>query len=147
MSTYTVHEPPRGTNRLDRAARMAFVRDGFSWGAFLVPVIWLIWRRMWWILAVYLAAALVLTLLLDWWAPNEAVQVVIGLGFALLFAFEANALRRWSLRRQNWRQAGIAVGAGRDGAERDFFARWLVPAADPRMQSPAPVLGSMPSAA
>ncbi len=125
MATYTVHEPPRGTSRLDRAARMAFVRDGFSWGAFLVPVIWLIWRRMWWILAIYLAAALVLVLLLDWWSPNEAVQIVTGLGFALLFGFEANALRRWSLRRKNWHTAGIAVGRGRETAERDFFTRWL----------------------
>ena len=128
MPLYTVHEPPRGTSRADRALRTAFVREGFSWGAFLVPVIWLVWRRMWLVLVAYLIVSFALGVFLNRWAPAEIVQLVIGFGLSLLFGFEANDLRRWSLRRRHWLDRGTVVGTDRATAEHAFFTRWLAPA-------------------
>ena len=48
MTTYTVHEaliPPRELDR--RADDIVFVKEGFSWWAFLAPLPWLLYRRLW----------------------------------------------------------------------------------------------------
>ena len=47
MTVYMVFEPPRaGGDPVTRAERIVFVRDRFSWGAFLLGPIWLLWRRL-----------------------------------------------------------------------------------------------------
>ena len=49
MLTFTVHEPPDPpADRIDRAERLAFVRDGFSWSAALFTPVWLLAHRLWW---------------------------------------------------------------------------------------------------
>ena len=125
MPLYTPFEPPRGASRMDRARRVAFVRDGFSWGAFLVAPVWLVWRRMWWVLAAYVVAAIVFVVLMAWWSPGGFAAFAIGFGLSLAFGFEANGLRRWSLRRKHWHEAGPVAGSDRIMAEHVFFARWL----------------------
>ena len=54
MSVYTVHEPPRraGAAAAD-VERFAFVRDGFSWWAFLLAPLWMLRHRMWLVLIGY----------------------------------------------------------------------------------------------
>ena len=49
----------------------------------------------------------------------------VSLGLTLLFAFEANDLRGWALRRRGYNFAGTARGWGRVEAEASFFPRWL----------------------
>ena len=48
MTVYSVYEPPtkRRTLLCARTA-LAFVKEGFSWPAFFVPALWLIYHRMW----------------------------------------------------------------------------------------------------
>src|SRR5205814_3636753 len=51
MAVYTVHEPP--LKRYDAAGdpdRFVFVRDGFSFWAFLLGPLWMIRHRMWLVL-------------------------------------------------------------------------------------------------
>jgi hypothetical protein len=43
----------------------------------------------------------------------------------VLFAFEANDLRRATLERRGYKQVGTAGGSGRDDAELAFFQSWL----------------------
>jgi len=43
----------------------------------------------------------------------------------VLFAFEANDLRRAALERSGYKQVGTAVGPVRDAAELAFFQSWL----------------------
>ena len=46
MASYVVMVPPAGQgNRPDLDA--AFVRDGFAFLAFFLPVLWLLWHRLW----------------------------------------------------------------------------------------------------
>ena len=48
MTVYSVYEPPvPATDMIARADRLAFVREGFSWVALLVPLVWLLYHRMW----------------------------------------------------------------------------------------------------
>ena len=55
MSVYTVHEPPlRAADALADPQRFVFVRDGFYFWAFLLGPFWMIWHRLWLVLALYL---------------------------------------------------------------------------------------------
>lgn len=126
MSVYAVYEPPSEARDIwSRADGLVFVKEGFSWGALLVPAIWLIWRRMW----LELIAFLALFALLGWVFGNSAIgQTLFGwtaFGIILLFAFEANDLRGAALERRGYRLAGTAAGSNRDGAELSFFHAWL----------------------
>ena len=42
MKIYTVLEPPDG-----KSERVAFVPEGFSWGALMFGLLWALWHRMW----------------------------------------------------------------------------------------------------
>ena len=126
MTLYSVYEPPGEAGDVeDRADSLVFVKEGFSWPALLVPGLWLLYRRMWLELVLFLG----LFLVLGWaFGPSDAGKELFGwlsLALVVLFAFEANDLRRAALERRGYRQMGIAIGSGRDDAELAFFRSWL----------------------
>jgi Protein of unknown function (DUF2628) len=140
MAIYTVHAPP-DTPPEAVAERMVFVKDGFSWPALLIPLIWLLYRRLWLGLLLYLAFV-ALVVAVDAGLGETAAQIVAVLG-AILFALEANNLRRWQLARRGWREVGETEGRGLEEAELRFFHRWAArpePAAAPapRVRPQAP---------
>ena len=152
MASWTVFEPPGAEpNSFEAADRSAFVKDGWCWPALLIPPVWLLWRRMWlvflgWLLV--MAAVAVAGTLAK--VPDPLISGVEAL-FALWFALEANALRRWTLAGKGWRFAGIATGCDRIEAEHRFFERRadaapFVPAATPVMptRQTEAVLGVFP---
>ncbi len=143
MRFYTVHE---NQNRHDVDERNAFVPEGFCWPAFLVPVIWMVYRRMWIGLAAYAGLCgvlLVLLLLRD--APDQYFGASISALFlgmpiflvflpdpglalaaflgALLFGFQGHDLLRLSLARSGYRLVDIAAGPDLIEAERAWFSR------------------------
>jgi Protein of unknown function (DUF2628) len=126
VAVYSVYEPPKvAPDLIERSDRLAFVKEGFSWPAFLVPLLWLIYYRMWveFILLVAVYAALQ-------WAfgsepQGQALAAWASLGIGVLFASEANDLRTLSLQRRGYQLAGVASGRDRTEAERLFFRAWL----------------------
>jgi hypothetical protein len=126
VTLYSVYQPPGEADDVeDRANSLVFVKEGFSWPALLVPGLWLLYRRMWLELVVFLG----LFLVLGWvFGPSDPGKTAFGwLSFALvvLFAFEANDLRRAALERKGYRQMGTAAGPDREAAELAFFRSWL----------------------
>jgi Protein of unknown function (DUF2628) len=156
MQTYTVHEPPHPpADRIDRAASLVFVKDGFSWGAALFAPFWLLAHRLWWPLLGYIVLSGLLELarwvgMLD---PRWATMAMVTLH--LLVGFEADTLRRWALEHRGWRTLGSVLGRNYAECERRFFDEWLpdqpviAPAASPtspRIAPPprkTPVIGSL----
>jgi len=126
MSVYTVHEPPlRAADALPDAERFAFVRDGFSLWAFLFAPLWMLWHRLWLVLASYVAVSAGLeTALVAVGASSWAVALVAEL-ISLLVGLEASTLRRLTLRRRGWKNVGIVSGDDLEDAERRFFDAWL----------------------
>jgi hypothetical protein len=51
MTIFTVLEPPDG-----KPDRVAFVPEGFAWGALIFTFIWALWQRLWVAAAVLFAA-------------------------------------------------------------------------------------------
>ena len=126
MRAYTIHAPPGDDSAPER---FAFVKDGVCWPALFVPILWILWRRLWLTLVWYIVWLLALAWV-DRLAGEGAATVLALLG-ALFFAFEANDIRRRSLRRRGWRDIGASSGADLDEAEIRFFGTRAQPAAGP----------------
>ena len=126
MLTFTVHEPPeQPADRIDRAERLAFVRDGFSWSAALFTPIWLLAHRLWWPFAGYVAIETLIALLGQSALVHSGWLTLAGLALGLLVGFEADTLRRWSLTRRGWSTIGAVSGRSSEDCERRWFDIWL----------------------
>jgi Protein of unknown function (DUF2628) len=142
MSVYTVHEPPR---RVGAAAsdmeRFAFVRDGFSWWAFLLAPLWMLRHRMWLVLIGYVAVVGLIEIPVRLSGAPALATSVIGILLGLLVGLEAGSLRRFTLGRRGWKNLGVVSGDDLEDAERRFFDTWLrrtnSPSSGPPMPGPA----------
>jgi hypothetical protein len=146
MSVYTVHEPPP---RSDAAAsdmeRFAFVRDGFSFWAFLFAPLWMLRHRMWLVLVGYVAVMAGLEILVQVFGASASIAGLIGVLISLLVGLEAGTLRRFTLSRRGCKNIGIVSGDDVEDAERRFFDAWLRRAAAQPGVTPA-ATPSVPSA-
>jgi hypothetical protein len=124
MSIYTVHVPPAESPAAN-PERFVFVRDGFSFWAFLLGPVWMLWHRLWLVFIVYAAIAVLLQIALHLIDASSLVSFTVGALLALLVGFEAATLRRMTLSRRGWASAGTVVGDDVESAERRFFDAWL----------------------
>src|SRR5829696_10364926 len=100
MAVYTVHQPPlRRHESLPAPERFAFVRDGFGFWAFVLGPLWMLRHRMWLVLLGYIAAAVLLQVVLRLAGASGGASGFAGLMLALLVGLEAGTLRRFTLGR------------------------------------------------
>jgi len=150
MSVYTVHQPPLGA--ADAAGdphRLVFVRDGFSWWAFLLTPLWMLRHRLWLVLAIYLLISASVDVALRALGASVFTIVIVGLLISFLVGLEAGTLRRFKLARRNWRNVGVVTGDDLEDAERRFFDAWIRQSRAARATSPrsAPAAPPAPPAA
>src|SRR6266446_3253730 len=125
MAVYTAHEPPpKRDGEPPAPERFVFVRDGFSFWAFLFGPLWMLRHRMWLGFFGFVAVAASLEFAIRLLGLSGDVSVVVGLLLALLIGFEAGTLRRFTLARRKWTNIGVIVGDDRESAERRFFDIW-----------------------
>jgi hypothetical protein len=141
MSVYTVHKPPlRAGAAAADVERFAFVRDGFSWWAFLFAPLWMLRHRMWLALIGYLVVAGAIEVPVKLSGGPTFTASVIGLLLGLLVGLEAGTLRRFTLNRRGWKNLGVVSGDDLEDAERRFFDTWLQrtnsPSGAPRTPTP-----------
>ena len=134
---YTLHVAPYGTpgdpHALDRAD---LVRDGFSWGAFLVPMLWFFRHRHWLLGLGALAAVAGLALVL--WLLGFGIVTILcaELLLHLLIGLEGPSLRGWAYGRSGRPAVDVVTASDEAEAESKSFGRWL---ADPAgAESPKP---------
>ena len=143
MAIYTVHQPPlKKYEGLPDPERFVFVRDGFSFWAFVFGPVWMLRHRMWLTLLGYIAVAVVLQIALRFVGVPGSISAFAGFLLALLVGLEAGTLRRFTLGRRRFRNLGVIVADNREAAERRFFDSWtrdeaIAPAAA-RSHVPAP---------
>lgn len=120
MRIYTVHAPPgKAPGDSVDGTRLVFIKDGIAWFALLVPVLWILWHRLWLTLLYYVAFVLIVA-----WIGRLASEDLAAVGAILgqiLFALEANNIRRWSLHSRGWDDVGESFGRNRNEAEMRYF--------------------------
>jgi Protein of unknown function (DUF2628) len=154
VKTYLVFEPQAGNRTPEEAERVMFLREKFSWPAFVFGPLWLLWNRLWlgfafWFAAVALIGVAVAELQLDHIFTALALAVP-----SLILALEATQLRQHKLVASGFREAGVVMAGDIESAERRFFDRWLArektkpqpPSSLPPLPQPAPspVIGFFP---
>ncbi len=125
MVTFNVYEPPNASaNRLESAEQLLFVKDGFSWLAALLPAVWLLVKRMWLELALFIVAASLVI-----WAATSGGATEVGNAIVLIaqivLGFESGALRGAALERRGYKLVGTVSGRSTEDCERRFLEVWL----------------------
>jgi len=120
MRIYTVHELPGAP--LDGAG-IVLVKEGFSFPAFLLSWLWLLFSRLWTALGLWIGLTAVTSFLAERYLGLEGAMLC-SLALQLLLGFEGNDIRRWTLARKGYREIGIVAGASLEEAERRFFEKW-----------------------
>jgi len=118
MRAYTVHVRRQG---LDPDRDLVLVKEGFSWPALLFTVLWALWHRLWLVAVGMVVLSLGLEAGLAMLGADPAVQSAVSVGLTVFFALLANDLRRWTLGRRSFVEAGVVVGPDADSAERRFL--------------------------
>jgi len=108
MRVWTVQvRPPAG----QRAPKALLVRDGFSWGALLLPTVWFLSNGLVALALLHLAVVAALGAVL----PAAASPFAIA-GVQLFIGFEARFLQSWWLGLRGFRPAAVLVARNADAA-------------------------------
>jgi Protein of unknown function (DUF2628) len=133
MAAFAVFEPPARAGRpaADHAERFVFLRERFNWAAFLFGPLWMIWRRLWLVLIIYLVVLGLIEFGLRRLGIASQARFAVYFLVALLVGIEAVSMRRWTLLRRGWRDRGIVIADDLEMAERRFFDSWSAESATP----------------
>jgi hypothetical protein len=118
MASYVVMQAQGGGG--GDADDAVFVRDGFAYLGFFVPVVWLLWHRLWIEAALALAVTVGLTALGNV-AGVGLASPLLSLLVSLYMGLEGAALRIAALRRRGWHEFGVVDADSLDAAETRFF--------------------------
>jgi hypothetical protein len=137
MRIWTIHEPASAATSLERAEKLVFIKDGFSWLAFFFSPLWMLYHRLWLGTLLYVlisAATIAAGALLPLGGGSEFL-----LGFVpMLYAgFEGNDLRRRKLERRGYTQIGSVAAKSGIEAEVAYFANAPERAPETRPAGPA----------
>ena len=139
MTTYTVHHLAlTAPEILKRSDETEFVKEGFCWPALFIPFIWLLYRRLWMVFFAYLAFVAGVSVLGELASFSEYLVTVLGTGANVVLAFEANNLRRWTLRQNRFQDVGVVIGKSLMKAERRYFQSLIDRGEPPESADPVP---------
>jgi hypothetical protein len=131
MAVFTVFLPPVPEGETPPPEKIVFLRDAFSWPAFVFGPLWLAWRRAFAAAAASLVALIALSIALSALQLPAGAGVWLGLAFGAWLGYEGVALVAWTLRRRGYVEADLVVADALDEAEEVFFARWRPSSAPP----------------
>jgi hypothetical protein len=126
MPVYTVHAPSADGDVRGATDQFVFVRDGFSFWAFVFGPLWLLYQRLWLAFAGYMILSIAVEVMLNLLHTSGGIRLAVMAVIAIWMGLEAVSLRRWTLSRRKWRQLGVVVADDREAAERRFFDRWTM---------------------
>jgi hypothetical protein len=154
MAIYSVHIPVGDADPAEMAERAMFLRQGFSWAAFLFGPLWLLWRGLWRALAVWCLAAILVSVAVSYGVIRDSAGTWLYLLGALYLGLQGRSIRAAAMERGGLRLVDVVCGSDLSAAESGFFSRWLAAApaaapASPRRDAPIPpahVIGLFPEA-
>ena len=118
MQSYIVYRRP-GQSR----GHEIFVKQTFSWGAFLFNVLWAFYRGTW---ALLFGSLIILSVLYSVWSAgvfSAPFCFTIAVALSALLGFHASDCQGHVLEKKGFILAAIIVERNRDAAESLFFSR------------------------
>jgi hypothetical protein len=116
MKIFTAHRPPQASQE-----DAVFIKEGFSWPAFFFPVIWLVVKRLWLPLILYLLVVALVFALAARLSLSDTFVLIAALGLNLLLGMEGNERRRRAMARRGFIEEGPFVGKDVQEAELKYF--------------------------
>jgi hypothetical protein len=117
-TSWIVLEAPLGTAVPD-GEELVFLRDGFSFLAFLFPPLWLLWHWLW------VEAAVTFAVLLGAAAVEQVAGLALSAPLSLLVSIfvgcEGNALRIAKRRRLGWNEVAVVDASNGHDAETRYL--------------------------
>lgn len=118
MMSYYVLTPPGSSNP---EKDTLFIRDGFSWMAFLFPLPWLLVRKLWMIAGVSVIFYLLSVLAAEYWGL-DALPLAFSFILSLWTGLEGGHVRAHWLVRKGWDLKATVAAEDVDEAEALYFA-------------------------
>lgn len=115
---YNVFERPEAAEPTDR---VALLREGFAFWAFVFGAVWLVAKRQWLLLAGYIIAAIALSVLCRAWELSEISVGLVNMWLQVMLAYHASDLQAWALKRKGYRFAGVLVAESEMHAHRRYY--------------------------
>ena len=126
MQTYTVYEPRPAPDDLDeRAASLVFVKEGFSFLAFFIPLIWLLLNKLWVHAVLYFGVMVALSALAKAAGVSEDVLSIAFLALNLIVGFEARDMLRHDIETRGYVLRDIVSGKSLEECEHQFLRDWF----------------------
>ena len=117
MPSYTIYEKP-GLSFEEAIDSAILVKDHYSILAFVVPALWMLMKRLWWVLLFYMLVLIPVAIL------ESIMPVWAGMLVTLLMSFwislEAPNLIGWSLRQKGYVEVAQLFAEDRDHCERRY---------------------------
>lgn len=130
MIAYTVHEPlfPQDDIVAQSDAHV-FVKEGILWSAVIFQslgvVLWLLYHRMFMVLAAYFVALIVLAMGLGFAGLGAGFTMIVLAIFNIGFALEARNLQRWTLGSDGYKMIAAITGRNLGECQHKFYSAWL----------------------
>jgi hypothetical protein len=156
MTIFAAHCAPEFRRSSEALEQARVFRVGFVWPALVFGPLWLIARRLWRPLALWIVAAALVEAAATYGLLDPGAAFWLYLLAALYLGFEGRALEAAALTRRGRPLADIVCAADSSGAERTFFARAVdlseaaqppaPPRGGPAAGAPHAVIGLFPEA-
>lgn len=120
LKLYSVHLKPDEKTNEDT---LIFVREGFSFLAFLFTILWALYYRLWWLASIIIIVNIGLIYGVNMVGLDSYALSIMQLGFQLWVGYHANDFLREGLRQRGFITAAIVSGENQSMAERRFLDR------------------------
>jgi len=120
MTVYTVHLKPEATLS---SQKPIFLREGFNFAAFLVPVVWALYRRLWFIAVLLAGWEVMLMFVVRSTIIDTPGILVLNIGMHVIVGFAANDWLRSRLSKKGYVFSDVAIADSRLRAQQRYFDR------------------------
>jgi len=118
MRVYSVHFRRHGA-AADQD--LVLIKEGFSLWAALFNVFWALWHGLWIVALGLFVFGVALALITSALGADPTTKAAVSVAFDILVGFVGNDLRRWTLERRGFAEAGLVSAANADGAIQRFL--------------------------
>lgn len=136
QKTYVVYAKPEEDNPLESAV---FIREGFSFLAYILSFFWALYNRIWWLAAFCFVFSVGKHFMVSYEMISEKTDFVVTIAYLLIIGFQAHDWYGQELLRKGYILIGVVMASNLEDAQQRFFDKYITKAkkANPTNRSTA----------